>query len=55
MNKEIEGIVKDINRQKGSLERDTNIPIALDEKALKKYIEFVIRETKKGANTKEEW
>ena len=54
MNKEIEGIVKEINQRKGSLERDTNIPIALDEKALKKYIEFVIRETKKGSNTKEE-
>jgi hypothetical protein len=54
MNKEIEGIVKEINQRKGSLERDTNIPIALDEKGLKKYIEFVIRETKKGSNTKEE-
>jgi hypothetical protein len=48
MKKEIEGIVKEINRQKGSLERATNIPITLDEKALKKYINFVIRETKKS-------
>ena len=55
MNKEIEGVVKEINRRKGSLERETNLPIALDERALKKYIEFVIRETKKGTNTKEEW
>jgi hypothetical protein len=54
MNKEIEGIVKEINRRKGSLERDTNIPISLDERALKKYIEFVIKETKKESNTKEE-
>jgi hypothetical protein len=54
MNKEIEGVVKEINRRKGSLERETNLPIALDERALKKYIEFVIKETKKGANTKAE-
>jgi hypothetical protein len=54
MNKEIEGIIKEINRRKGSLERDTNIPISLDERALKKYIEFVIKETKKESNTKEE-
>jgi hypothetical protein len=51
MKKEIEGIVKEITQHKGSLEREINIPIALDEKALKKYITFVISETKKE-NTK---
>ena len=54
MKKEIEGIVKEITQRKGSLERDINIPIALDEKALKNYINFVIRETKKEENTKDE-
>jgi hypothetical protein len=54
MKKEIEGIVKEITQRKSSLEREINIPIALDERALKKYIAFVIRETKKGANTKDE-
>jgi len=51
MKKEIEGIVKEIIQHKGSLKRDINIPIAVDEKALKKYITFVISETKKE-NTK---
>ena len=54
MKKEIEGIVKEITQRKRSLERETNIPIVFDEKALKKYINFVIRETKKGENTKDE-
>ena len=35
MKKEIEGIVKEITQRKGSLEREINIPITLDEKALK--------------------
>lgn len=47
MKKEIEGIVKEITQYKDSLERDINIPIELDEKVLKKYINFVIKETKK--------
>ena len=51
MKKEIEGIVKEITQRKGSLERETNIPIEFDEKALKKYINYVIKETKKS-NTK---
>lgn len=54
MKKEIEGIVKEITQREGSLEREINIPIEFDEKALKKYINFVIRETKKGENTKNE-
>ena len=54
MKKEIERIIKEINQRKGSLERETNTPIALDEKALKKYINLVIKETKKEENTKDE-
>jgi hypothetical protein len=38
MKKEIEGIVKEITQRKGSLERDINIPITLDEKALKNIV-----------------
>ena len=54
MKKEIEGIVKEITQRKGSLERELNTTIALDERALKEYINFVIKETKKEANTKDE-
>jgi hypothetical protein len=54
MKKEIEEIVKEVTQRKSHLERDLNTPIALDEKALKNYINIVIRETKKGANTKDE-
>jgi hypothetical protein len=54
MEKEIQNTVKKITQRKGSLERDTNIPITLDEKALSKYINYVIKETKKEENTKDE-
>lgn len=52
MKKEIEGIVKEITQRKDNLERETKIPIVFDEKALKKYIDDVIRETKKSDTTK---
>ena len=52
MKKEIEGIVKEITQRKGSLERETNIPLEFDEKALKKYITYVIQETKKEEKDK---
>ena len=52
MKKEIERIVKEITQRKDSLERVTNVPLEFDEKALKKYIDFVIQETKKEGNTK---
>jgi hypothetical protein len=48
MKKEIEGLVKEITQLKSSLEREISIPITLDEKALKKYINFVVKETKKS-------
>ena len=47
MEKEIEKTVKVITQRKGSLERETDIPIEFDETALKKYVDFVIREIKK--------
>ena len=52
MKKEIEGIVKEITQRKGSLERETNIPLEFDENALKKYITYVIKETKKEEKDK---
>ena len=47
MKKEVEGIVKEITQRKDSLEREINIPLKFDEKALKKYINFVIEKQKK--------
>ena len=52
MKKEIEGIVKEITQRKGSLERETNIPLEFGENALKKYITYVIKETKKEEKDK---
>ena len=47
MEKEIQKTVKKISQDKESLERDTEQPVELDEKELKKYVDFVIREVKK--------
>ena len=47
MEKEIEKTVKKITQRKGSLERETDILIEFDERALKKYVDFVVKETKK--------
>ena len=46
MKKEIEGIVKEITQDKDTLERDKT-ELELDEKELEKYINSVIKETKK--------
>ena len=54
MEKEIQKTVKEITQRKGSLERESNISLTFDEKALKKYINFVISETRKGEKTKNE-
>ena len=52
MEKEIEKTVKKITQRKGSLERETDISIEFDEKALKKYVDFVIKETKEEDSNK---
>ncbi len=52
MKKEIERIVTEVTLRKDSLERVTNAPIEFDEKELKRYIDFVIREIRKERNTK---
>jgi hypothetical protein len=49
MEKEIEKTVKKITQDKDRLEIDTEQqqqPVELDEKELKKYVDFVIREVK---------
>ena len=47
MEKEIEKTVKQIDQDKARLEIETEQPVELDEKELKKYVDFVIREVKK--------
>ena len=47
MDNEIRKTVKKITQDKDTLERDKT-EFELDEKELEKYIDFVIRETKKG-------
>ena len=48
MEKRIQEIVKRINQDKDSLEIDTQQPVELDENELKKYVDLVIREVKRG-------
>ena len=48
MEKGIQETVKKISQDKESLERDIEQPVELDEQELKKYVDFVIREVKKG-------
>jgi hypothetical protein len=47
MEKEIQRTVNKITQDKGSLGMNTELSIELDEKELKKYVDFVIREVKK--------
>jgi hypothetical protein len=50
MEKEIHKTVEDIIQSQDSLEMEKQSEIELDEKELRKYIDLVIRETKKGDN-----
>jgi hypothetical protein len=52
MEKEIQKTVKKITQRKGSLEGELNVPLTFDEKALIKYINSVIKETKKEGKDK---
>jgi hypothetical protein len=47
MENEIRKTVKKITEDKNSLEMDKKTEFELDEKELRKYIDFVIKETKK--------
>ena len=48
MEKEIQNTVKQVNRDKYELEKELEEPVELDEMELEKYIEFVVREVRKG-------
>jgi hypothetical protein len=49
MEKEIQKTVKQVNRDKNNLEKDLEEPVELDEMELEKYIEFAVREVRKGS------
>ena len=49
MEKEIQKTVKQVNRDKYELEKELEEPVELDEMELEKYIEFVVREVRKGS------
>jgi hypothetical protein len=49
MEKEIQNTVKQVNRDKYELEKELEEPVELDEMELEKYIEFVVREVRKGS------
>ena len=49
MEKEIQRTVKQVTIDKYDLEKDLEEPVELDEKELEKYIEFVVREVRKGS------
>jgi hypothetical protein len=49
MEKEIQNTVKQVNRDKYELEKELEEPVELDDMELEKYIEFVVREVRKGA------
>lgn len=49
MEREIQKTVKQDNRDKYELEKELEEPVGLDEKELEKYIEFVVREVRKGS------
>jgi hypothetical protein len=48
MEKEIQKTVDKLARDKVKLQQDTNLPLELDEKELKKYLAFVLTEIEKG-------
>jgi hypothetical protein len=49
MEKEIQKTVAQVNRNKYELEKELEEPVELDEMELEKYIEFVVREVRKGS------
>jgi hypothetical protein len=53
MEKEIQKTVKQINRDKYELEKELEEPVELDEMELEKYIEFVVREVRKGSKPRQ--
>jgi hypothetical protein len=49
MEKEIQKTVKQVTIDKYDLDKHLEEPVELDEKELEKYIEFVVREVRKGS------
>lgn len=49
MEKEIQKTVKQVTEDKYDLEKDLEEPVELDEEELEKYIEFVVKEVRKGS------
>jgi hypothetical protein len=49
MEKEIQKTVKQVTKDKYELEKELEEPVELDELELEKYIEFVVREVRKGS------
>jgi hypothetical protein len=49
MEKEIQNTVKQVNRDKYELEKELEEPVELDDVELEKYIEFVVRDVRKGS------
>jgi hypothetical protein len=49
MEKEIQNAVKHVTKDKYELEKDLKEPVELDELELEKYIEFVVKEVRKGS------
>jgi hypothetical protein len=51
MEKDIQNTVKQVNRDKYELEKELEEPVELDEMELEKYIEFVVKGSKKDRST----
>jgi hypothetical protein len=51
MEKEIQNTVKQVNKDKYELEKELEEPVELDDMELEKYIEFVVKEVRKGGSS----
>jgi hypothetical protein len=49
MEKDVQKTVKQVTIDKYDLDKHLEEPVELDEKELEKYIEFVVREVRKGS------
>ena len=49
MENEIQNTIKQVSRDKNLIEKELEEPVEFDETELKKYVEFVIKEVRKGS------
>ena len=49
MEKEIQRTVKQVSKDKNIIEKELQEPVEFDEAQLKKYVEFVMKEVRKGS------